>query len=138
MRQHGHKDLGTAKLATSRGKISLARRKVVLTDGTVVHDDHEAWLAEQMQIDAGHPDKTYRRLSQDGTDYYFTLCELEKQYIVCDRGNPVPADFVQLEIDVETERIDGRVFHSDLWDHMENHRDLVSFAESSMMTATVD
>ena len=86
LRQHGHKDLSTAKLATSRGNISLARRKVVLTDGTIVHDDHEAWLADQMQIDAGHPDKTYHRLSQDGTDYHFTLCEIEKLYIVCDRG----------------------------------------------------
>lgn len=138
LRQHGHKDLSTAKLATSRGNISLARRKVVLTDGTIVHDDHKAWLADQMQIDAGHPDKTYRRLSQDGTDYHFTLCEIEKLYIVCDRGNPDPADFVQLEIDVETERIDGRVFRSDLWDHLEDHRDLVTFTESYKKTEAVE
>jgi hypothetical protein len=44
------------------GDIYLSRRKVLLGDGTVVHDDHAAWLAEQLQFDGGNAKATHARL----------------------------------------------------------------------------
>ncbi|MDM0032200.1 hypothetical protein QTI33_08640 [Variovorax sp. J22P271] len=50
-----------ARLATTRDGYSLVKRMVLNSDGTVVHEDHEAWFGEQLAADGGDAARTYER-----------------------------------------------------------------------------
>ncbi|MEO9228458.1 MAG: hypothetical protein ABI216_05840 [Devosia sp.] len=112
------------KLATSRGDAWLVRRKVLSSDGALVHDDHEAWLRLQLEQDGGDADKTYRRLKGEG--YLLTRCEITNLYLVHDQGTSEQAGFVQVEVDVEDEYVDRKLLSDYLWSTPSDLRDLLN------------
>lgn len=108
-RQEGLED---CCLATSRGDSYLARRKVVTVHGTVIAEDHESWLAEQLQQDGGRAPTTIRRLRS--LRYLLTECSLDKLYFIQDLGGPQD-NFLQIEIEVLDERLDRTLFSEHDW-----------------------
>lgn len=123
---------GFARLATKRGDSWYARRKVIAANGSLVHEDHEAWLKLQMEADGGSARKTRDRLRAGG--YRLTKCELTTLYVVHDRQNENHADFVQLEVVVETERVDCELFSDYGWSGVVDLRDLLSECEGSSLS----
>lgn len=105
MRRHG--DLIGAWLVTTRGDAYLSRRKVLAADGTLVADDHEAWLAGELEKDGGSSFRTFARLKDLG--YLLTRCDITTLYLVEDYGGPAD-NFVQIEVDVEDEFVDRKAF----------------------------
>lgn len=100
------------KLVTTRGDARLQRRRVLTPAGDVVAEDHEAWLAAELAVDGGNVRKTARRLRP--LDYMLTEIALEQLYLVHDRRGPQD-NYLQLQVDVETERLDCRLFASSEW-----------------------
>ena len=120
---------GTA-LRTTRGgpgSIYLQRRKVLYSDGTVVHDDHEAWLAEELRADDGDAKATHARLSQQG--YLLSRCDITKLYLACDRGGEDQTDFLQINVDLHDEHVHCSLFLGYFFDAPRSLRDLVEYAE---------
>lgn len=111
------------KLVAKQDGSYWAKRKVVHRDGTVVHDDHEQWLREQLAADSGHAPTTFRRLA--GLKLFLSVCELESLYLVHDRQNDNAADFVQATIVVENEFVDKELFNPHDWSIPKNERELI-------------
>lgn len=84
-----------------------AKRKVIASTGEIVGDDHEAWLAAELERDGGHLSATLKRLQPLG--YRLSECAVDTLYLAHDRSAD-PSDFVQLEIYQEHETIDRRMF----------------------------
>lgn len=123
-----HSELVDARLATHRGDAYLSRRSVLDAAGAVVAEDHEAWLASELQRDGGHAPKTKARLRELG--YQLTECAIATLYIVHDRGGRQD-NFVQLEVNVEEEFVDRRLFAANDWmrRRLEDLSDMVRDAE---------
>src|SRR5579871_3138538 len=81
-----HEDLAAARLVTNRGDSYLGRRKVLAPDGTLIANDHEVWIAAELEKDGGQFARTQNRLK--GLGYFLTQCEINTLYIVEDRGGP--------------------------------------------------
>lgn len=109
------------------GSIYMQRRKVIRADGSIVHDDHEAWLAEQVRIDDGDAAATLARLSQH--DYRLSRCDITRSHLACDRGGEDEANFVQIDVDLCDERVHCSLFRGYLRDEIRTLRDLIEFAE---------
>ena len=107
--------LTSARLAHVRNEGGyLNRRKVLTLDGTLVHDDHTAWLETQLAADQGNAAATRCRLHSEG--YLLTRCNVKTVYLMVDRLGPDQADFVQIEVSVEDESRDQQLFeHEASW-----------------------
>lgn len=108
----------------------LSRRKVLAADDTVVHDDHRAWLAAQVELDGGDFAATRKRLRPLG--YQLSQCDLTQIYLVQDHGKEQWA-FLQIQCRLRTERRNRSVFtdYSYTRDHeLKTLDDLVDDAES--------
>ncbi|MGB4010912.1 MAG: hypothetical protein WBL16_08045 [Zwartia sp.] len=122
--------LSDAKLATTRGGDDghyLVRRKVLASNGAVVHEDHQVWIKEQLALDAGDASKTFTRLLD--AKYLLSKCQLTKIYLVHDKGTDNPAAFVQVAIRQEDEFIDARAFDKYVWRTPANLADLLDAVE---------
>jgi hypothetical protein len=73
--------LSDARLA--RGDSYLFRRNVLSAGGKVVADHHTAWLADEMERDAGHAPTTKARLRELG--YQLTECAIDTLLMRCER-----------------------------------------------------
>lgn len=105
-------ELYNSRLATNRGDCYLARRKVVTREGTVIAEDHQQWLAEQLKQDGGYGPSTIRRLRPLG--YFLTECAIDKLYFAHDLGGRQD-NFLQVEIEVLDERLDRTLFSEHDW-----------------------
>src|SRR6218665_411341 len=114
------------------GDIYLSRCKVLRGDGSVVHDDLEAWLAGQLQIDNGDAKATHARLAPQG--YRLSRCGITKLYLASDRGDEDPANFVQIDVDLHDERVHCVLFRSHFFDEYRTLRDLVEYAEGDTVS----
>ena len=123
--------LGDIKLATTRSDRWLSRRKVLAADGALVHDDHEAWLRQQLELDGGDAGRTWQRLKGEG--FLLTRCAITRLYLVQGSGNPDPAAFLQAEVDVEDEWVDRRLFTKWPLDPPSDLRDLLSMEGDELM-----
>ncbi|OJV62590.1 MAG: hypothetical protein BGO35_16295 [Burkholderiales bacterium 64-34] len=123
-----------AKLATTRGvdgSHDAVRRKVLANDGTLVHDDHEAWVKEQLLSDTGDAGKTYSRLRD--ANYLLSKCEITRLYLVHDKGTDNPADFVQVTIRQEDEFVDALAFERYTWEMPKTLRGLLYLVEGETL-----
>lgn len=136
LRASGVDALADIKLVAKRGGASWAKRKVVNRDGSVVHDDHEQWLREQLEVDGGHATTTFRRLA--GLKLFLSVCELESLYLVHDRHNDNPADFVQATVYVENEFVDMELFNQHPYSVPTNERDLIEAARDGYPVPAAD
>ncbi|AGG89145.1 hypothetical protein R2APBS1_2022 [Rhodanobacter denitrificans] len=105
--------LAAARLATTRGDTWLHRRKVFGADGTLVADDHEAWLAEQVARDGGNVRATCARL--DNAGYRLSQCKITTLYVVAAGHSGTPSDFLQIEVDLEEEVLDRELRPGGAW-----------------------
>lgn len=122
------------KLATTRGgdgSCYLSRRKVLSADGAVLHDDHEAWVREQLALDAGHAGTTYARLRDAGL--LLSKCEITNLYLVHDKGTENPADFLQADVRLEEEYVDAVAFGKYAWDTPKTLMDLMHLVEGEAL-----
>lgn len=135
LQRYAGADLAGAQVVAVRGDIYLQRRHVLTAAGQLVAPDHEAWLQEQ--CDAAVPAALAPRLR--ALDYRLSQCNLTRLYVTVDRASARAQDFLQLEIDLEEERIDRRLFDEDAsWRRVENLRDLCSAAEDGPRVAEVE
>lgn len=121
--------LAETKLATTRGDSYLVKRKVLAGDGTLIHDDHEAWLRQELEADGGRPAVTRSRLAK--LDCLLTRCELTTIYLVHDNLKANQADFIQVEVFAEDEFVDCKLFGQHSWRsdaQMRDARDLLNDA----------
>lgn len=121
--------LAGTRLATKRGgdgSTYLSRRKVFTAAGALVHDDHVAWLREELESDAGEAPSTFARLSRSG--YQLSRCDLTRLYFVHDRAGDSQADFIQAVVLQEDERLDVRAFGDFAWFTPKDLADLVDLA----------
>jgi hypothetical protein len=130
-RYKGPADLGAAKIAAIRGDSRLGRRKVLDAAGALVHDDHEAWLQAECERDGGNVRATWLRLMP--LNYQLTECALTTLYIVVDRGGARADDFLQIEIYLEDEAVDRRLFYPDRSWGPKDLVELVSLAEGGTL-----
>lgn len=99
--------LEDARLLTHRDGAWLGRRRVLTASSEPVADDHRAWLEAELERDGGRAQATAERLR--GLDHRLTECAIDSLYVVQGRGSHA-SNFVQIQIDLETERIDRRLF----------------------------
>lgn len=102
-----------ARLVTSRGDTWLARRKVFSADGTLVAEDHEAWLAQEVARDRGNVAATCARL--DAAGYRLTICQITSLFIVAPGLSGEPSDFLQVEVALEDEILDRELQPGRSW-----------------------
>lgn len=121
--------LNAAKLATTSDQGGwLVKRKVLSVDGDLIHDNHKEWLRLELEADAGHAGTTRARLRDKG--FLLSVCAVKRVYLVQDRGGASQADFLQVEIRIEDEWIDRKMFSLDSWrETPRDLRDLVDAAE---------
>lgn len=106
-------NLETAQLATSRGDKWLHRRKVFGADGTLVAEDHEAWLAQEVARDGGNVAVACTRL--DAGRYRLSQCQITTLYLVAPGPSGDPSDFLQIEVDLEDEVLDRELLAGRTW-----------------------
>lgn len=95
-------------LATTRDEGSyLSRRLVVSATGDIVHEDHVAWLKQQVDADGGDFGATRRRLQPMG--YQLSECRLSDIYLIQDRGGE-QWNFSQIRCRLEHERLNRPLF----------------------------
>lgn len=126
--------LENAAVRTTRGGDGgtyLSRRKVLRADGSIVHDDHAVFLAEQLEADNGNAKATKDRLVKEG--YLLSRCDITNLYLASDRGDADPADFVQIEVDLHDERVNCELFGY-FFDHPQTLRDLIERAEGDLVS----
>lgn len=118
--------LASARLATTYGDRWLHRRKVFGEDGTLVADDHEAWLAVQVAMDGGDARRTYARLRE--ADYRVSQCRITTLYIVAAGHSGQPSDFLQAQVILEDEILDRELFERHPWRSPATAEDLLRMA----------
>lgn len=126
LRARGSDALAKLKLVAKEGGSSWVKRRVLNRDGSVVHEDHQQWLRAQLEADGGQAATTFRRLA--GLKLLLSGCELETLYLVHDRQNDNPADFVQVKVHVENEFIDRELFNPQDYSIPTNERELIQSA----------
>lgn len=119
----GFGELSSAKLATWRDGMFLQRRKVLNADRALIHKNHEKFLEEQLAMDGGNAAVTFDRLKTAG--YLLTKCEITTLYFVHDRGGSNQANFFQLQVNIEDEFVDCKLFGSYSFAKPGNLRDLM-------------
>jgi hypothetical protein len=109
----------------------LQRRKVLNAAGVVLHHDHEAWLKQEAaQHGVG---STWRQLKGQGL--LLSICRVTTVFVSVDQQAMGPAgmgqdNFLQLEIDLEDERLERRLFEDQqTWNTPRDDHDLVNLAE---------
>lgn len=118
--------LENASLAASGDEGRLQRRKVLDASGKLLHEDHEAWLKDEAERSGIATAWSYLKKQ----NYWLSECAVETTYITVHRGGAREDNFLQLEIDLEDERMDRRLFDSDRgWDIPRDIGDLVRLAE---------
>jgi hypothetical protein len=128
--------LSNAKLATTRGGDGshyFSRRKVLRSSGELIHDHHEEWVKQQLQLDGGDATKTYKRLRDE--KFLLSKCELTTLYFVHDKGSDNPADFIQVAIRQQDEFIDSRAFERYSWSPPKTIQDLLNEVEGEALPA---
>lgn len=122
----GFEDAQLARIDDS-GSTSLIRRKVLRANGDLVHDDHRAWLADELAADAGHVGTTRRRVA--ALDLRLSKCTVATLRIVVDLGG-AHDNFTQATVEHLVETIDCRLFDvREGWGAPRNLNDLVEEAE---------
>ncbi|MBQ4855889.1 hypothetical protein IMW82_14560 [Rhodanobacter sp. B2A1Ga4] len=114
--------LEDACVAASHGDRWLQRRKVYRPDGTLVAEDHETWLAAQVEADGGKACSTWLRLKDAG--FRVTRCDITDLFIVAG-SNEDPAKFLQGEISVETEALERELIDLHPWRQPSSLEDLL-------------
>src|SRR6185312_6801538 len=114
--------LEDARVATWRGDRWLQRRKVFRSDGTLLADDHAAWLAQEVAADGGHARSTWSRLKDAG--HRLTKCAITDLYVVAGGGED-PAKFLQGEISVESEALERELIDPNPWRQPSSLEDLL-------------
>lgn len=102
------------QLATTRGEDGssyLGRRGVYGPDGSRLHDDHEAWLAGQVEASGGSVATTYANLQ--GKGYTLSKTFVATLYFVIDHGGD-ESNFTQVEVWREHEHMDCELLNE--WD----------------------
>ncbi|WP_208512331.1 hypothetical protein [Variovorax paradoxus] len=120
------------KLATTRGEDGgsyLSRRGVYGPDGARLHDDHAAWLREQVDADGGSVHTTYQRLQ--GKGYLLSKTHVADVYLVLDHGGEA-SNFVQVEVWREHECMDCELLKS--WGEPRDLEELLREAEGSNLS----
>ena len=84
---------------------------MISATGEVIADDHHQWLEQQVRIDSGNALDAYRRLKDK--DLRLSCCHIHNLYLVVDRG-PSQSEFLQIEVKLEDEVLDRRLFPSKL------------------------
>jgi hypothetical protein len=103
----------------------LHRRKVLDAKGAVLHPDHEAWLKQEAaQHGVG---STWRQLKAQGL--LLLVCKVTTVFVSVDQGGPGQDNFLQLEIDLEDERLERRLFDEDRSWAPHDDQELVRLAE---------
>lgn len=128
--------MSNAKLATTRGGDGshyFSRRKVLSSSGDLIHDDHEEWVKQQLQVDGGDATKTHKRLRDER--FLLSKCELTTLYFVHDKGSDNPADFIQVAIRQEDEFIDSHAFERYAWSPPKTIQDLLNEVEGEALPA---
>lgn len=119
-------DLENANLVATGPDGRHCTRKVLSSTGHVVSDDHAAWLrAEMAKSDVLSAWRHLRTL-----DHQLSVCDVKTLYVTVDQGGARQDNFIQIEIDLEVERLDRRLFspNSD-WDIPRDDLDLIRLAE---------
>lgn len=105
--------LESTQLATTRGYSWLHRCKVFSADRSLVAEDHEAWLAEEVARDGGHVAATCTCL--DAAGYRLSKCNITDLYVVVAGHNGDPSDFLQIEVVLEEEYLDPEFRPDQAW-----------------------
>lgn len=116
--------LEDARVATWRGDRWLQRRKVFRSDGTLLAEDHEAWLTAEVAADGGNAHATWSRLKDSG--YLVTKCEITDIYIVAGDCGGDPTRFVQGKVVLEHEFLERELFEPYPWSEPRSLRDLLA------------
>lgn len=118
--------LDNATLAASGDEGTLQRRKVLDASGKLIHGDHEVWLKDEAARSGAATAWRYFK----SQDYRLSKCTVETTYITIHRGGAREDNFLQLEIDLEDERLDRRLFDGDQgWNIPRDESALVCLAE---------
>lgn len=132
----GREPLRDTTFATLRDGFWLARRMVLTSAGTVVAQDHRAWLTEELSKDGGRPAVTAQRLR--ALDYRLSVCTLDKLYFIADRGGDQD-NFIQIKVEQLRERVERRMFDTGGgWRTLRDIDDLVEEAEQGVPLADAD
>lgn len=97
----------------------------------MVHDDHAAWLDEQLQIDGGNAKATHARLVPQR--YRLSRCDIIRLHLASDRGDEGPANFVQIDVDLQEERVHCALFRSYFFDECRTLSDLMENGEGDIV-----
>lgn len=96
------------KIATTRDEGGWwSKRKVLDKNGSIVAEDHQAWLRIQLAADAGDMATTRKRLQSGG--YQLSKCHISEIYFVRDRGG-AQWNFSQVRCVQEHEVVDRPLF----------------------------
>lgn len=118
------------------GTSSLVQRKVVSAAGEIIHDDHQKWLASELEADGGRVSATRTRLA--ALDLRLSRCALTTLNLVVDRAGD-QANFMQATVHLLSEAIDRRLFDPyGGWSTPRDPRELVDDAEQGAEVAEVD
>lgn len=105
------------KIATTRDEGGWwAERKVLDKNGSIVAEDHQAWLRIQLAADAGDMSAARKRLQAVG--YQLSKCHISEIYFVRDRGG-APWNFSQVRCMLEHEVVDRPLFNE--WDRNKSY-----------------
>lgn len=129
----GFKPLANVKFATTRGEdgsISLVKQKVIAPDGQVIADDREPWVREQLKRHDGKVAACIASLKEQ--KLRIATCGLVKLYLVQDNGG-AQTNFLQVEIEVEIEKIDRNLLNENAWFTPRDEADLLSLTEGERL-----
>ena len=120
----GFSDAKLARVEDLSAGSYLSTRKVVRADGTLVHTDHEQWLAAELDADGRHAGVTRRRLA--ALDLRLSKCCISTLRVIVDHGGD-QANLTQATVEHRVEAIDCRLFDAvDGWGAPRHLRDLIS------------
>ncbi len=132
------RDIRYATCRGGDGGTYLVRCKVLDKDGNLISDDRDKWLEEQMHLHGGRARSVYEALKDSG--YLVSKCEIESVYLTVDRGGS-QANFLQVEIDVQTEYVDRPLFdwytHNAPRDLRDLQRDASSLPNRKLLAAPI-
>lgn len=117
--------LEAAKLTAAGDQGRLCCRKVISANGQVISDDHQAWLRDECgRSGAG---TAWRYLKSQG--HRLSACNVNNLYVTVDRGGVRQDNYLQIEIELQDERLERRLFDEDYsWSAPRDDRELIELA----------
>jgi hypothetical protein len=120
--------LSGVRWLTDRDGYEAGTRKVITPEGQLLHTDHRAWLAAQVEADGGDVPATYRRLKSQGLR--LASCHMTRVFLYVDRGGPRAEQYLQVEIWQEHDRVDRPLVPLHPWSEP---RELSNLVDPSMI-----